>query len=119
LTIKYVFHSHKLADDLFQFPAHLKSSKEYVKALRQAKKHRKQILPDLDNRRLIDAKDFGVIVSARDSYNIIRKERPNKLKSKIIVALLRILKDNEFIYRTRVSVNKSKADITRKLIQLF
>jgi hypothetical protein len=44
------------------------------------------------------------------------KERPDKLKSKIIVALLKILKDNKFIYRTRVNINKNAADITRKLI---
>jgi hypothetical protein len=58
-------------------------------------------------------------VSARDYYNTVRKERPDKLKSKIIVALLRMLEDNEFVYRTRVSVDKSEAGITRKLIQLF
>jgi hypothetical protein len=114
-----VFHSHKLADNLFQFLAHLKSSKEYVKAFRQAKKYKEQILPYLDSRRLIDAENLGVIMLARDYYNTVRKVRPNKLKSIIIVALLRMLKGNEFIYRTRVSINKSEADITRKLIQLF
>jgi hypothetical protein len=40
LTAKCASHSHKLADDPFQFPAHLKSSEEYVEAVRQAKKHR-------------------------------------------------------------------------------
>jgi hypothetical protein len=56
---------------------------------------------------------------ARNYYNTIRKERPDKLKSKTIVALLRMLKDNKFIYYTRVSVDKNAAGITRKLIQLF
>jgi hypothetical protein len=58
-------------------------------------------------------------MSARDYYNTIRKERPDKLKSKTIVALLRILKDNKFIYRTRVNIDKDVAGTTRKLIQLF
>jgi hypothetical protein len=55
-------------------------------------------------------------MSARDYYNTVRKERLNKLKLKIIVALLRILTDNEFIYRTRVNIKEGIAGITRKLI---
>jgi hypothetical protein len=101
LTMKCVFHNHELADDPFQFSAHLKSSKEYVEDLCQSKKHREQVLPYSDSRRLIDAEDLGVIVSARDYYNTVRKERPDKLKPKTIVALLRTLKDSEFVYRTR------------------
>jgi hypothetical protein len=33
---------------------------------------------------------------AKDYYNIIRKEIPNKLKPKTIMALLRMLEDNGF-----------------------
>jgi hypothetical protein len=90
LTIKYADHSHELADDLFQFFIHLKNSKKYIKALRQAKKHRQQVLPYLDNRRLINFKDLSIIMLARDYYNIVRKKPPNKLKSKTIIALLKI-----------------------------
>jgi hypothetical protein len=39
LTIKCISHSYKLADNLFQFSVYLKSSEEYIKAVRQAKKH--------------------------------------------------------------------------------
>jgi len=60
-----------------------------------------------------------VIVSARDYYNTVRKEKPDKSKPKTIVALLRMLEDNDFIYYTRVSVEESNTSITRKLIQLF
>jgi hypothetical protein len=58
-------------------------------------------------------------VLARDYYNTVREERLNKLKSKTIAALLRMLKDNKFIYRTRVGVEKNAAGIIRKLIQLI
>jgi hypothetical protein len=68
---------------------------------------------------LIDAEDLGVIVSAKDYYNTVRKERFNKAKSKTIITLLRMLKDNELIYRTRVSIEKSVTGISRKFIQLF
>jgi hypothetical protein len=46
----------------------------------------------------------------------VRKERPDKLKSKTIVAIFKMLKDNKFIYRIRVNVNKNVASIIRKLI---
>jgi hypothetical protein len=51
-------------------------------------------------------------------YNTIRKEIFNKSKPKTIIALLRILKDNGFVYRTRVSVKKDKTNntISRKLL---
>jgi hypothetical protein len=53
---------------------------------------------------------------ARNYYNTVRKEKLDKLKSKTIVALLRMLKDNKFIYHTRVSIDKNAADTIRKLI---
>jgi ribosomal protein S8 len=48
----------------------------------------------------------------------VRKKIFNKSKSKIIIALLRMLEDNGFIYYIRVSIkdNKTEAIITRKLI---
>ena len=122
LTMKCNTHSsYKLADDPFQFPGHLKSSEEYIEAIRQAKKHRQQVLPYSDSRRLVDAEDLGVIVSAKDYYNTVRKEISNKSKSKIIITLLRILEDNGFIYRTQVNIEENESGITiaRKLIQLF
>jgi hypothetical protein len=93
--MKYGTHSgHELADNSFQFLGHLKSSKEYLKAIGQAKKHRQQVLSYFDSRRLIDAEDLSVIISAKDYYNTVRKEIPNKSKPQTIMALSRILKDN-------------------------
>jgi hypothetical protein len=54
----------------------------------------------------------------KDYYNTMRKELSDKSKLKTVVALLRILKDNKFIYRTRVSIKKNKTNkpFSRKLI---
>jgi hypothetical protein len=51
----------------------------------------------------------------------MRKELPDKSKPKIIIALLRIFKNNKFVYRTRVSVKKNKTGkpLIRNPIQLF
>jgi hypothetical protein len=122
LTVKCgTNNNHELADDPFQFPGHLKSSEGFQEAIRQAKKHRQQILPYSDSRRLLDAEELGVIVSVKDYYNTVRKELPDKSKPKTIVALLRMLEDNEFVYRTRVSTEEDETGkpLTRKLLQLF
>ena len=120
LTMQCEFHNgHELADDPFQFPAHLKQSEEFREAIQQAKKHREVSLSYSDSRRLLEAEGFSVIVSSRDYYNTVRKERPDKSNSKTIVALLKMLEDNEFVYRTRVYIEETDTDISRKLIQLF
>jgi hypothetical protein len=111
-----IYNGHKLVNDLFLFFTHLKQSEKFLKALRQAKKHREIVLSYLDSRRLINAKDLGVIMLARDYYNSVRKEMSDKSKPKTIVTLLKILKENDFIYRTRVIIEESEVDITRKLI---
>jgi hypothetical protein len=51
----------------------------------------------------------------------MRKEIPDKSKPKIIITLLKMLDENGFIYRTRVSVEEDESDtvITCKLVQLF
>jgi hypothetical protein len=56
--------------------------------------------------------------SPKDYYNTMRKKILNKSKSKTIVALLRMLEDNEFIYRTLVSVKEDKTNniMSRKLL---
>jgi len=79
LTVQCEDHqNHQLAEDPFQFPAHLKSSEEYLEAHRQATKHREQVLPYSVSRRLIDAEDLGVALSSRDYYNSVRKQLPDK-----------------------------------------
>jgi hypothetical protein len=116
-----VHNGHQLVDDPFQFPEHLKSSEEYQEAHRQAVKHRDQVLPYSVSRRLIDAEDLGVVLSARDYYNSVRKLIPDKSKPQTIVALLRMLEDNTFVYTTRFETERDEAGkpISRKLVRLF
>jgi hypothetical protein len=59
-----------------------------------------------------------VVLLSRDYYNSVRKQLPNKAKLEIIVALLRILKDNEFVYITRFKVKKDLTgkSVSRKLV---
>src|SRR5437763_16044981 len=88
-----------------------------------AKKHREQVLPYSDSRRLIDAEKLGLILSSKQYYNLIRKEVPDKLKPSTIEALLLSLDGHGFIYRTRVSEEEDKEEegkvISSKLSQLL
>jgi len=72
----------------------------------------------LNNRRFINVKDLNIIMLAKNYYNIMRKEIFNKSKSKIIIAFLKILKDNNFIYHIRVNIKEDEFNIiiTYKLI---
>jgi hypothetical protein len=86
-----------------------------------AKKHRQQALPYSDSRRLIDAEEFGLVLSSRAYYNSIRKEILDRNKPHTIEALLLSLHDQGFIYHAWVSEELDKEDrvIARKLTQLF
>ena len=79
------------------------------------------MLPYSVSRRLIDAEDLGVVLSARDYYNSVHKLMPDKSKPQTIVALLKILEDNTFVFTTRFKTKRDKAGklISRKLVQLF
>src|SRR5437763_16699972 len=88
-----------------------------------AKKHREQVLPYSDSRRLIDAEKLGLILSSKQYYNLIREGVPDKLKPYTIEALLLSLDGHGFSYRTRVSEEEDKGEegkvICRMLVQLF
>jgi hypothetical protein len=111
-----------LRDNPFTFPAHLKASEKYREALHQAVKHREQVLPYSVSQRLLDAEELKVVLSTRDYYNSVYKKLLNKSKPQTIVALLRILKNNKFVYCTRfeIVINRvTKNPVERKLIQFF
>jgi hypothetical protein len=119
LMMKFGHHrGHELADEPFQYVGHLKSSEEFLEAMHQAKEHRQPVLPYTDSRRLVNAEDLGVIVSAKDYSNTVRKELPDKSKPKTIAALLRTLEDNGCVYRSRFSVDEDETGTvtSRKLI---
>jgi hypothetical protein len=94
LTMQSDIHTCPLVDDpLSVFPVHLKSIEEWKDAVTMAKKHRQQVLPYSDSRRLIDAEEFGLVLSSRAYYNSIRKEIPDRSKPHTIEALLLSLHD--------------------------
>jgi hypothetical protein len=63
-----------------------------------------------------------VVLSSQDYYNAVRKDVPDKIKPETIDALLRMLKDQQFVYQTRSEevIDEITGEVTaRKLVQLF
>ena len=63
-----------------------------------------------------------MVLLSRDYYNSVRKELPDKSKPQTIVALLRMLEDQKFVYQTRFEKEideLTKEVVGRKLVQLF
>jgi hypothetical protein len=75
------------------------------------------VIPYSENRRVLEAKEFGLIISVKDYYNSVRKMIPDKDKPEIIDNLFIALQEVNFIYRCRVKVKKDKERnfISRKL----
>jgi hypothetical protein len=74
-----------------------------------------------ESRRVLEAKEFGLTISARDYYNSVRKIIPNKDKPKTIDGLLIALQKAGFIYRCRIEVKEDEKEnpISRKLRQIW
>ena len=77
-------HGHTLIDNPLSIPAHLHSLEEYQAAKNTARKHRMAVIPYSESRRVLEAEEFGLTISARDYYNSVRKMVPDKDKPETI-----------------------------------
>jgi len=93
-------HGHTLIDNPLSIPAHLHSLEEYQAAKNTARKHRMAVIPYSESRRrVLEAEEFGLTISARDYYNSVRKMVPDKDKPETIDGLLVALQEAGFVYR--------------------
>ena len=106
LTINTLEHKgHPLTDDPLMFPLNMSSLSEFQALKTIATQHRQAIISYSNSRRVLEALDeFGINLTARQYYNIIRNIKEDKTTPKIIGGLLIILEDTEFVYYTRVEV---------------
>ena len=79
------------------------------------------MIPYSESRRVLEAEEFGLIISAKDYYNSVRKMVPDKDKPETIDSLLVALQEAGFIYRCSVKVEEDKEEkpISRKLKQIW
>ena len=113
-------HGHALIDNPLSIPAHLHSLDEYQTTKNTARKHRIAMIPYSESRRVLEAEEFGLAISARDYYNSVRKMVPDKDKPETIDGLLIALQEAGFVYRCRVEIEEDEEEnpISRKLRQI-
>jgi hypothetical protein len=58
---------------------------------------------------VLEFKEFGVTISTREYYNLVRKMITDKEQPKIIDKLLMALQKKRFMYKTRVKIKEDDA----------
>ena len=58
---------------------------------------------------MLESKEFGIIISAREYYNSVRKIITNKEQPRIIDRLLIVFQEEGFVYRIRVKIKENDA----------
>ena len=69
---------------------------------------------------MLKSEEFGIIISAREYYNSVRKIITNKEQPRIIDRLLIVFQEEGFIYRIRIKIKENNASepTKRQIIQL-
>jgi MULE transposase domain len=115
-------HSHALLLNPLEYVEHRKGTVEYQTQAAQATTHRIKTVPFSVSRRVLEDPEFGLMLTATEYYNFVRK---SKLKTELgrqnVEGLLVALQEKGFIYRCRVDneVDLSGAVISRKLVQIW
>jgi hypothetical protein len=91
---------------------------EYKALIRTVIKYRIAVIPYYNSRRVLKIKKFGIVINAREYYNIIRNIISYNAIFKTINRLFIPLEKKEFIYKTRVKkkLDEENKPIKRKLI---
>jgi hypothetical protein len=118
LSIIESSHSHPLSDDPLVYPSYKHRTTEYREQLVQTRVHREKVIPYSISRRVLRNEEYGLIITAREYYNQIRKIKADKNKPKIIEGILVALYKAGFVFRTRQDIEEDGTGevISRKLI---
>jgi hypothetical protein len=101
-----------------EYPSYRSSFEEYKALIHITIKHRIAVISYSDSRRILEAKKYRIIISAREYYNTVRKMISNNAIPETVNRLLVTFEEKGFIYRTRIKKELDKKDkpIRRKLI---
>ena len=121
LTVKCLdHHGHELVDNPLIFQRHKERLEEYQALKTQARAHRISIIPYSVSRRVLESADeFGLKLTSREYYNIVKIKPVDGTDEKLIEGLLVAIQEAGFIYRPRIETEvdiESGAVISRKLL---
>jgi hypothetical protein len=74
---------------------------EFQAIRERAISHRTSVIAYSSSRRILESEEFGLYLSSKQYYNLIRKMKLSEDNLKIIAGLVAALEDEGFIYRTR------------------
>jgi MULE transposase domain len=85
------------------------------------KTHRQKIIPYSASRRVLEDEEYGLMITAKEYYNQVRKQLADKRKPKTIEGILVALQEAGFVYRSRVDIEEdgSGTIISKTLVQIF
>jgi hypothetical protein len=93
---------------------------EFHQLITLAVKHRINVVPYSQSRRILESEDLKLFLSAKKYYNLVRNQPADKGDSESIQGLLKTLDDTNFIYHQRISTDFDSEGkvIKKRLIQI-
>ena len=123
LSISSLEHEgHDCTDNpLAVYPHFMEELVEFRRIREMAISHRTSVIAYSASRRVLESEEFGLSLTSRQYYNLVRKMKPDGEDPQTIVGLLAALEDQGFVYSTRVKeeVNAKGEVVSRKLIQIW
>ena len=121
LVVKELSHSHHVVNNPLMYTVNQDLIPEFRQLVVAAIKHRINIIPYSQSRRILDSDDLGLFLSAKKYYNLVRNLPADKEDLETIQGLLKALDDAEFVHYQRVeSEFDSEGRMTKKrLIQIW
>ena len=112
LSITWDSHSHPLRADPLTYISHRQSTTEFREQLVNAKTHREKVIPYSTSRRVLEDEEYGLMITAKEYYDQVRKQLADKHKPKTIEGMLVALQEADFVYRSKVELEEDGSGIT-------
>jgi hypothetical protein len=106
MTVVCLDYVYDLSSNPLSFPRHRQALEEWQALMQTARRHREAVIPYLESRRVLEYEEFGITISAREYYNLVRKMTANKDQPQTIDGLLVALQEEGFVYRVRVKIEE-------------
>ena len=114
-------HSHRLVKNPLMYTENQNLFPEYRQLVTLTYKYRENVVPYSQSRRILKSEDFGVFLSTKKYYNLIRNQPTDKRDSESIQGLLKALDDVEFIHHQYISTEYNVEDklTAQRLTQIW
>jgi hypothetical protein len=105
----------------FYYKVHQRATAEYQALIAIGKQLRTTIIPYSTTRRVLEQEEYGITLSAKEYYNLVRTPLNQVEQTHTANTLLLMLEEKGFIFRCIVEIEEDLDGrvISRRLIQIF